>query len=60
MPTDDAVLFVNVADIVALVGEQMGSQASAELEVVEPITIVMVGASSDLEGTRTRVFVRIP
>ena len=60
VPTDDSVFFVNVADIVAVLSEQMGAEAATELEAIEPITIVMMGSSSDLEGTRTRVFIEIP
>ena len=60
VPTDDSVFFVNVADIVTLLSEQMGAQAATELTAIEPITIVMMGSSSDLEGTRTRVFIEIP
>jgi len=60
VPTDDSVFFVNVADIVAVLSEQIGTEAATELEAIEPITIVMMGSSSDLEGTRTRVFIEIP
>jgi hypothetical protein len=42
------------------VAEQMGPQAATELEAVEPITTVTAGSSSDLEGSRVRIFVEIP
>ena len=60
VPTDDSVFFVNVADIVTVLSEQLGAEAATELEAIEPITIVMMGSSSDLEGTRTQVFIEIP
>ena len=59
VPHDDAVVFVNVADIVAFVREQMGAQAGDELESLDPVTTVTAGTSSDLDGWRQRLFIEI-
>ena len=60
VPHDDAVFFVNVADIVAFVREQMGAQAGDVLDAVDPITTVTAGTSMDPEGWRQSLFVEIP
>ncbi|HVF07553.1 MAG TPA: hypothetical protein VNC60_03155, partial [Actinomycetota bacterium] len=60
VPHDDAVVFVNVADIVAFVREQMGAQAGDELGSFDPVTTVTAGTSSDLDGWRQRLFIEIP
>ncbi|HEX7247191.1 MAG TPA: hypothetical protein VF351_03720, partial [Actinomycetota bacterium] len=57
VPHDDAVFFVNVADIVAFVREQMGAQAG---NAVDPITTVTAGTSMDPDGWRQSLFVEIP
>ncbi|MEX1265224.1 MAG: DUF3352 domain-containing protein [Actinomycetota bacterium] len=60
VPTDDAVFFLNVDDIVAEISKQLGAQVETELDAVEPIATFTIGSSSDLEGMRGRVFVEIP
>ena len=60
VPTDDAVFFVNVYDIVAEIAKQLGPQVESQLDAVEPIATFTVGSSADLEGMRARVFVEIP
>lgn len=60
VPTDDAVFFLNVDDIVAEISKQLGAQVETELDAVEPIATFTIGSSSDLEGMRARVFVEIP
>ena len=60
VPTDDAVFFLNVDDIVAEIAKQLGPQVESQLDAVEPIATLTVGSSSDLEGMRARVFVEIP
>ena len=60
VPTDDAVFFVNVDDIVAEIAKQLGPQVESQLDAVEPIATFTVGSSADLEGMRARVFVEIP
>jgi hypothetical protein len=60
VPTDDAVFFVNVDDIVVEISKQLGPQVESQLDAVEPIATFTVGSSSDLEGMRARVFVEIP
>lgn len=60
VPHDDGIFFFNVAAFMGFVAERMGPQAATELEAVEPITTVTAGSSSDLEGSRVRIFVEIP
>lgn len=60
VPHDDAVVFANVADIVAFVREQMGGQAGDEVASFDPVTTVTAGTSSGLDGWRQRLFIEIP
>jgi len=60
VPTEDAVLYLNVDDIVAAVSEQIDAQIAAQLDALEPVATLTIGTSSDLEGSRVRVFVEIP